>query len=165
MSHSIELHTSLDIPAALARKELLRIMTAIHEHEAPYEEATLRVGLHDMRLPVPGEIGVPIDAEVQSRPFQYECGIKIGASGGRNFFPKFAGTASISALGSSACELWLQGHYEVPLGGIGDAIDATLLNGAAKRSLTAFLEFLAKTIVENVKREQESDVNRRRGAG
>ena len=71
---------------------------------------------------------------------------------------------TVSALGDAASELWLQGEYEVPLGGIGAAIDATLMNGAAKRSLTAFLEVLSNAIVQNVKRDQEHDVSRRRAS-
>jgi hypothetical protein len=160
MSQPIGLHTSLDVPAGLARTELMNIMNAIHNHEAPYEDAVLKVGLHDLRLPLPGDVGIPIDAEVQGRPFQYQCGIKIAAHGGAELFPKFAGSVNISALGSSASEIWLQGDYEVPLGAIGAMLDATLFYGTAKRSLTAFLDMLANTITANVKREQEREVSR-----
>jgi hypothetical protein len=162
MSRSIELHTSLDIPAGLARNELLRIMSAIHDRKPPYEDAALHVGLHNLRLPVPGEITVPIDASVQGRPFQYACTLKIEAANGQHLFPKFAGNVNISALGEGASELWLQGQYEVPFGGIGAAIDATVLNGAAQRSLSAFLDVLSNAIVNNVKRDQELEANRRR---
>jgi hypothetical protein len=162
MSRSVELHTSLDIPAGLARNELLRIMNAIHARKPPYENAALHIGLHDLRLPVPGEIAVPIEASVQGRPFQYECTLKIEAANGQHLFPKFAGNVNVSALGEGASELWLQGRYEVPLGGIGAAIDATILNGTAERSLSAFLDVLSKAIVTNVKRDQENAVNRRR---
>jgi hypothetical protein len=164
MSQKIELHTSLDLPATLARTELFRVMNAIHDHEPPYQDAALHVGLHDLRLPVPGDVGVPIETEVRGLPFQYECTLKIAASGaGAEFFPKFSGNINVSALGSGACELWLQGEYDVPLGGVGAAIDATLFAGAAKRSLTAFLDYLAQTLTENVKRQQEADVSGRRG--
>jgi hypothetical protein len=163
MSQKIELHTSLDLPASLARNELFRVMNAIHDHEPPYEDAALHVGLHDLRLPVPGEVGIPIEAEVLGRPFQYECTLKIAASGGAEFFPKFSGNLSVSALGSGACELWLQGNYDVPLGSVGAAIDATLLNGAAKRSLSAFLDFLAQTLTVNVRQQQQADVSSRTG--
>jgi hypothetical protein len=163
MSQKIELHTSLDIPASLARNELFRVMNAIHDHEAPYRDAALHVGLHDLRLPVPGQLGVPIEAEVHGRPFQYECTLKIAASGGAELFPKFSGNLNISALGSGASELWLQGQYDVPLGGVGAAIDATLFNGAAKRSLTEFLDFLARTLTDNVQRRQQADVSGRTG--
>jgi hypothetical protein len=160
MSQPIEIHTSIEIPAALARTELLRIMSAIHGHQAPYEDAVLRVGLHDLRMPLPGDVSIPIEAEVQSRPLQYECGIKIAAGGSAEFFPKFSGTITISALGSGVSEMWLQGDYVVPLGALGEAIDATLLNGTAKRSLAAFLDMLADTLTANVKSEQESEVRR-----
>jgi hypothetical protein len=162
MSRTIELHTSLDVPAALARKELLHIMSAMHDRKPPYEDAALHVGLHDLRLPVPGEIAVPIEASVQGRPFQYACTLKIEAANGQHLFPKFVGNVNVSALGESASELWLQGRYEVPLGGIGAAIDATLLNGAAERSLSAFLDMLSNAIVDTVKGEQEHDAKRRR---
>ncbi len=99
---------------------------------------------------------------MQGRPFQYECTLKIEAANGQNLFPKFAGNVNVSALGESASELWLQGRYEVPLGGIGAAIDATLMNGVAERSLSAFLDVLSGAIVDNVKRNQEHDVSRRR---
>jgi hypothetical protein len=160
----IELHTSLDIPAGLARNEMLRIMSEIHDHKPPYADVALRIGLHDLHLPIPGQISVPIEASVHGQPFQYECALKIEGTNGQHLFPKFAGSVTVSALGDAACELWLQGEYEVPLGGIGAAIDATLMNGAAKRSLTAFLEVLSNAIVQNVKRDQEHDVSRRRAS-
>jgi hypothetical protein len=160
MSQPIELHTSIDIPARLAREQLLRIVTAIHDRRPPYDQAALRVGLHNLRLPLPGEITVPIKADVVERPLQYTCSIKLRASSGEEFFPAFSGEITVSALGN-ACELWLQGRYDVPLRGLGAAIDATLLKGAAKESLTAFLEFLAQTITENVKRDQNVEINRR----
>ena len=163
MSRTIELHTSLDIPAGLARNELLQIMKAIHDRRPPYEDAALHVGLHDLRLPMPGEIAVPIEASVQGRPFQYECTLKIEAANGQKLFPKFEGNVNVSALGDSASELWLQGAYDVPFGGIGAAIDATVMNGAAERSLEAFLTMLSDAIVHNVKRDQERSVTRRLG--
>ena len=52
----IELHTSLDIPAGLARNEMLRIMSEIHDHKPPYADVALRIGLHDLHLPIPGQI-------------------------------------------------------------------------------------------------------------
>ncbi len=162
MSRTIDLHTSLDIPARLARNELLRIMRAVHERKPPYEDAALHVGLHDLRLPVPGEIAVPIEASAQGLPLQYACTLKIEAADGRHLFPKFAGNVNVSSLGESASELWLQGQYDVPLGGIGAAIDATLMNGVAERTLSTFLDALSNAIVHNVKRDQEHDANRRR---
>jgi hypothetical protein len=163
MSRPIELHASLDVPAELARDELARIMKAIHDRTPPYDGAALRVGLHDLRLPVAGDVGVPIEADVTERPMQYVCTLKIAASGGAEFFPKFSGSISVSPLGSGASELWLQGEYDVPLGGIGAAIDATLLSGAARRSLAGFLDLLARDIVENVRKAQEGEINRRLG--
>ena len=94
---------------------------------------------------------------------QYTCTLKIAATDGAELFPTFDGTISVSPVGTAACELWLQGRYDVPLGAIGAAIDATLFKGAAKRSLNSQLEFLAKTIGENVKRAQANDVTRHRG--
>jgi hypothetical protein len=163
VSQQIELHAALDVPAGLAREELARIMQAIHERKPPYEDAALHVGLRDLRLPVSGEIGVPITTGVVDRPMQYTCTLKIAATDGAELFPTFDGTISVSPVGTAACELWLQGRYDVPFGAIGAAIDATLLKGAAKRSLTSLLEFLAKTIGENVKRAQANDVTRHRG--
>jgi hypothetical protein len=166
MSRTIELHTSLDIPAGLARNELLRIMKAIHDRKPPHEDAALHVGLHDLRLPVPGEIAVPIETSVQERPFQYECTLKIEAANGQHLFPKFVGNVNVSPLGESGSELWLQGQYDVPFGGLGAAIDVTLMRGAAERSLRAFLDMLSSALVANVKRDQEKDVSRRRaGSG
>ena len=160
MSRQVELHTSIDVPARLAREQLLHIMTAIHEGQAPYDGAALRVGLHSLRLPLPGDITVPIEAAVVERPIQYTCSVEIRATSGEKFFPAFKGEINVSALGS-ASELWLRGQYEVPLHGLGAAIDSTIFKGAAKDSLTAFLEFLGRTITDNVKRDQKAELNRR----
>lgn len=163
MSQQIELHAALDVPAGLAREELARIMQAIHERKPPYEDAALHVGLRDLRLPVSGEIGVPITTGVVDRPLQYTCTLKIAATEGTELFPTFDGTISVSPVGSSASELWLQGRYEVPFGAVGAVIDATLFKGTAKRSLSSLLEFLAKAIGENVKRDQANQITRHRG--
>ncbi|HTA38601.1 MAG TPA: hypothetical protein VK760_05975, partial [Candidatus Acidoferrales bacterium] len=87
----------------------------------------------------------------------------IAASDGAKFFPTFEGTLAVSPVGTSACELWLQGRYDVPFGALGAAIDATVFKGTAKRSLTNLVELLAKTVVENVKRDQANQVARHRG--
>jgi hypothetical protein len=163
VSQPIELHAALDVPAGLAREELARIMTAIHERKPPFEDAALHVGLRDLRLPVPGDVAVPITTGLVDRPLQYTCTLKIAASDGAELFPTFDGTLSVSPLGTAACELWMQGRYDVPFGAIGAAIDATLFKGTAKRSLSGLLEFLAKTVSENVKRDQANQVTRHRG--
>jgi hypothetical protein len=43
--------------------------------------------------------------------------------------------------------LQLEGHYNVPMGALGRAIDATLLRGAAKESLDRFVRELGYRII------------------
>jgi hypothetical protein len=161
VSRSVELRSALDVPAVLARDELARIMRAIAEHLPPYEDATLHVGLQDLRLPFLGDISVPIEADVDSQPLRYACKLKIAAGSGATLFPAFSGAINVSPVGSAASELWLQGQYDVPLGALGAAVDATLLRGVAERSLGKFLDFLAKTIVANVGAAQKIDIRHR----
>jgi hypothetical protein len=163
VSQQIELHAPLDVPAGLAREELAHIMQAMHERKPPYEDAALHVGLRDLRLPVSGQVGVSITTDMVERPLQYTCTLKIAASDGAELFPTFDGTIAVSPVGTSACELWMQGRYDVPFGALGAAIDATLFKGTAKRSLSSLLEFLAKSVSENVKRDQANQITRHRG--
>ncbi|MHB8147992.1 MAG: hypothetical protein ACYDGM_12130, partial [Vulcanimicrobiaceae bacterium] len=68
-------------------------------------------------------------------------------------FPKFVGTLTVMPA-ETETELWLQGRYDLPLGPLGAAVDATVLRGAAKNSLCRFLQWLADEIKTDV-RESE----------
>jgi hypothetical protein len=154
----IERHASLDVPAVLARKELMRVMQAIQAHEAPYADLALHVGLHDFHLPIPGQISIPVETEIHEGPVQYTCAIKIAASGAAELFPKFSGTLDVTGLGESASELRVRGEYEVPFGGLGSAVDSALLSGAAQRALEGLLNLIADAVNDGVKRKQEDEI-------
>jgi hypothetical protein len=162
MNQQIERHASLDVPAVLARKELARVMRAIQAHEPPYANLALHVGLHDFHLPIPGQISIPVETEIHEGPLQYTCAIRLAASGATKLFPKFSGTLDVSGLGDSASELRIRGEYEVPLGGLGAAVDSTLLNGSAQRALDGLLNLLADAVNDGVKRNQKAEILARR---
>jgi hypothetical protein len=158
MDHQIERRASLDVPAVLARKELARVMRAIEAHEHPYADLALHVGLHDFHLPIPGEISIPVETEIHEGPVQYSCTIKLAASGATKLFPKFSGTLDVSGLGDGASELRVRGEYKVPFGGLGAAVDSTILNGSAQRALDGLLKLIADAVNDGVKRNQKAQI-------
>lgn len=155
-ANAIEIYVPLKLPPVAARAATMHVMRAIGAHEAPYEKLSLSVRLRDLAMPGEGELQVPVQAHVESRLQEWECRLVITAAADQRFFPRFEGDLTVTPDGRSECELWLQGHYDPPMGALGRGINVTLLRGAAERSLRTFLEWLAaevgKTAVES---EQE----------
>jgi len=137
---TIEIFVPIDIVATVARDAMLELMPKIEKGAHPYEGLYLSVAILD------ANISVPIHAQVESRPFRWECGLDLTASNKAGIFPKFHGSISITPSTNSTCELWLQGAYDPPMGAAGAVLDATVLHGTALQSLQTFLEWLAKEI-------------------
>lgn len=61
-------------------------------------------------------------------------------------FPTFEGTIELSALSSERAALTIAGSYDLPLGLLGTIVDATVLHGVARRTLSALLARLAAAL-------------------
>lgn len=151
LTTSVETSVTLRLEPTAVRDAAAQIFQAIAEQDPPYDRLSLSVGLRDLHFPLEGEIRVPIQAYVENRPLRWESHLDIKAVNNSAFFPKFQGTLTVTPVGDDACEIWLQGTYEPPVGPFGAGIDAILLHGAAKASLQKFLEWLAGEIQEQVK--------------
>jgi len=145
LSRPIELHAALPLASAAARESLLRVMRGISSTSST-DRLALAVYLGDLHVAVQGEIRVPVEVSVDDRPVRWEYAIAIRAASDEGFFPTFAGTLSITPVGTQS-ELWLQGSYQAPFGMIGALLDRTVLRHAAHRSLQSFLQRVADDTV------------------
>ncbi len=152
---TVEIYVPMRVPAARAHEVMAEILRRLSEGEEPYERTALSLGLRDLRLPLEGEISVPVKADVEVRPLRWEADLTLAAKSGSALFPRFRGTLAVTPDGSSASGLWLQGAYDVPLGWFGRAVDMTLLRGVAESSLKRFAEWLARTIVDRIERSEQ----------
>ena len=138
MSTRVELTRPLAAPGPVALEAMLAILDAAAKGAPPYEDAAASLGLESLAIPV------KIGAEPQTQ--RYECEITIVAATTSGFFPRFDGSVSISPMRDEGSELWLMGSYTVPLGPVGEIVDATLLHGVATASLERFITWLAEQI-------------------
>lgn len=149
-TNPIELHVSLPLPGALVRDAMMRILKAMTDRTPPYENVTLSLGLRDLHVPIDAEVTVPVHADADLRPQRWESTFEIEAENDQRFFPRFHGTISVTPSGRSSSEIWLQGSYDAPMGALGEGIDMTLLHGAAERTLTRFLQWMAGEVSRDV---------------
>lgn len=160
-TNPVELHVSIALPGTVTRDAAMRILQAMAEGRPPYDRVTLSLGLRDLQIPIDADVAVAVHTDIDVRPQRWESTIEIEAANNQRFFPRFHGTISVTPNGHSACELWLQGSYEVPLGTVGEGVDATFLRGSAERTLTRFLEWLAGEVTRDAieaEREHEREV-------
>ena len=157
MSTPIEVSERLTISGPQAIAALLGITSDLAAQRPPYGTAELSIG----SFPAAGAIAVPIVVTVLPKPDRYECKVVIEAKTAPHLFPRFIGTLSISPLRATGSEVWLQGSYDVPLGGLGAIADATLLHGVAHASLERFVAWMAAEIRARVALESAPDLNRR----
>jgi len=161
MSARIEISRPMRVPGPLALGAMLEILRSLSRHEVPYEREALSLGFEQIRLPAAGEIAVPVSIDAQAQPQRYECELTIAATATAALFPTFSGSLSVSPMRDSGSELWLQGSYAVPLGIVGEFVDATFLRGAADASLDRFVAWLAAEIAARVERDQRAELRDR----
>lgn len=150
VSAPVEIHAALNVPPVAARDALMRVMQAVATQSPPYDHLALSLGLRDLHVPIEASLTVPVHATVDLAPLRWECRLDIAALRSQKLFPRFHGTISVTPNGQQACELWLQGSYDPPLGALGAAIDATIFHGAAKDSLSELLAWLVDEITRSV---------------
>lgn len=127
---SVDMYVSLGVPAAAARGALASVIADLRAHVEPYRDLEFAFTL-------------PMAIEIEEHPQRWQCSLHVRARRNERFFPTFDGLLSISPVGEDACELWLQGAYSPPAGRLGQAIDATVLDGIAKTTLRHFLQTVA----------------------
>ena len=159
----VEMHVDLPLPASAARDEALELFAALGRHEAPFDDLALAVGLRALHIPVGGEVRIPVSTQVELAPTRWEATVELEATDHPGLFPRFQGTLTLNPVGVTTSELWLQGTYHAPLGGLGERIDATLLHGAAERSLHELLDRIAAAIVAKIREREDAAARRARG--
>ena len=160
---AIEMHVDLPLPASAARDEAMELFAALGRREAPFDELALAVGLRSLHLPVQGELRIPVTTRVELAPVRWEASIEMEAADHPGLFPRFHGTMTLNPVGGTTSELWLQGEYNAPFGAFGERFDATLLHGAAEKSLRDLLERIATRLVATIREREESAARRARG--
>ncbi len=155
----IEIYDQIELPYALVLPAMERTLEAMAKNEPPYEKIALTIDFTGLHVPASGSVGVRVqltgNPAIGDPPSQFA--LSLEAEGLGALFPRFEGFVAPSPLGASCTELWLQGRYDPPLGPIGSAVDATVMNGVAKTSLEGFLRRLAADVTDSVKREQAKE--------
>lgn len=131
---------AITLPAHHALAAIETILGELTKHPG---SASLALEMHELHVPLQAMISVPIEARVFPSSSRNEWHLEIRAVAGANVFPTFEGTLAITPAGERGSELHLDGTYHVPLNGVGRAIDATLMRGAAEASIQRFVREIA----------------------
>ncbi|MHB8147980.1 MAG: hypothetical protein ACYDGM_12070, partial [Vulcanimicrobiaceae bacterium] len=123
---AVEMYVPLTISPRVVHESVTRLMQSIEKKAAPYDKLTLSVDFRDLHIRADGEVQVPVAARIENRPSGWEYDLEIQAAAKERFFPKFVGTLTVMPA-ETETELWLQGRYDLPLGPLGAAVDATVL--------------------------------------
>lgn len=136
MKTDLALTKSFEAAASQIYAKAAAVLDAIAKKTPPFEHPCLAVGA----------VSVPISLRADHHPHRLESELTIESAGAPAAFPRFAGVLSVTPLREYGCEIWLQGSYEPPLGSAGEAIDLTILRGAAEKSLATWFASLADAI-------------------
>lgn len=162
MAH-VKLERFVDLPGELLEEALEAILAEIAKREGPWRDFALYLNLRDVRLPDIGYIAIPVrvvcQPEVVEASAQRQLRLHIEATRESQAFPVFSGVCAASAIGPSRANVWLDGDYDVPLGILGAAINASLVAGAAKKTLENFLDGIVTACRARIDK-QEKDLMR-----
>lgn len=138
----IEVATSaaLAVPAHFAFPAL---ETILNEFSKEPGRASLALNVRQLHLPFEATISAPVEAHVAAGNARNEWRLHILATSNSAMYPTFDGVLTLITAGDSGSQLQLEGHYAVPFGAVGRAIDKTVLSGAARSSLQRFVRELA----------------------
>ena len=146
------------LPSAI-REEADHLLESLSHRKRPYDHLSLSVNLRDdLQMPINVTVAAPVMLKIEGSVASGACVLHIAPEPETRFFPAFNGLFRIVPAESGTCELWLQGEYELPLGILGSAIDATFMRGAAQRSLHALLCWLSVEIGKNLDAAERSRV-------
>ena len=92
----------------------------------------------DLEAPVEMSLAVPVALRA-ARAADNAFAVHIEPASHQPYYPSFRGMLRITRARSDSSIAELSGTYTVPLGALGETLDATLLHGAAQSSLRRFL--------------------------
>jgi hypothetical protein len=102
-------------------------------------------------IPGGGRVAVPVRLHVRYlAPKTPRFGLTITARTRPALYPRFRGDLDLAEASTAATKVTLSGEYEVPLGILGRAIDATAARGIAPRALADLLDRLIADVVADV---------------
>lgn len=93
----------------------------------------------DLEAPVEMLLAVPVAVSVARDPHENAFALRIVPQTRRHFYPRFRGMVRVMPARANSSVVTLRGTYTVPLGALGQSVDATLLRGTAQASLKRFL--------------------------
>jgi hypothetical protein len=157
----VELTTEVRAAAPAVRGVLRPVLQVLSERSdegelslavrlAPRDGAAIA----DVTVPVALTVGKTVGAD---EPIPLE----VKAHGPGALFPAFSGSIEAHEEGPASSAVVLRGTYEPPLGLIGAAIDATVMHGTARASLSSLLERIASAVNARLGEDAERE---RRGA-
>jgi hypothetical protein len=144
--------TYIDAPAGVVRACLLddshTWMDALATQAAAEgDKVRLRLGPRGAHSPVGKLIEVEVGQAV-ARDAATLIPLTWRATGAAALFPVFSGDIEVAAIGGSETQLSIWGHYDPPLGVLGEALDRFGLHRMAEASVRAFLLELALAVEE-----------------
>lgn len=143
-------------PAADVVAAVKALTSAMQRREPPFESLSLGVDMRDLKMPIEGQLRVPVRIQTQPADAPSTCRVLIGAAAESEFFPRFEGRLTVAPVERSGASLCLCGRYDAPLGFLGGAVDASVLRGVAERSLREFLAALAVRVNELIEETERT---------
>ena len=136
----------VDVPFGVSFRTLGEILDGIAKGKGPWAGFFFHASLADIGLPNVGYIAIPIALELGTpTPGINQYPVTIRAASHAEAFPVLNGAIGTD-MAQNATVLWLGGTYDVPLGGLGALIDASLTRGVAQRCLENFVNDLAEAL-------------------
>ena len=146
IARSIPLNCDVIVPLLRAQLEIL---------EEASEHGTVVLAA---RLPGNGRVAVPVRLSVRyPAPKNPRFGLTIVALRTPALYPKFRGEIEPTEAGTAVTILKLSGEYQVPLGLLGRAIDASAAHGIAPRGLEDLLNRLVADLLVSVASKSDAE--------
>jgi hypothetical protein len=139
----ISYERAVDFAQDVLENSIAEVLNGIAGAQGTWQGFVLHVPMSDAGLPDVGYIAVPIRLQCASEKTataQFQMTLTIESAKNPKSFPVFKGRCGVDTLTPSRSNVWLDGNYTVPMKSFGAFFDATLLHGAAERSLRNFLD-------------------------
>lgn len=118
----------------------------------------------DLDAPVEMSLAVPVAVRATRDPHENAFSLHIMPQTRRHFYPYFRGMLRVTPARSDSSVVTLRGTYTVPLGALGQSIDATVLRGTAQASLKRFLSnIVASASTKNYAADEAMKAGAERG--
>ena len=141
MSRSANAAVAVQVAVGEPVEQLLPALEAVLARiEARPGSVNVNVDLAaDLDAPVEMTLAVPVAVRATRDPHENAFALHITPQPRRHFYPRFRGMLRITPARGNSSVVALRGTYTVPLGALGQSVDATLLRGTAQASLKRFL--------------------------